>query len=87
MAKVDWFNDLAVCAAYYAHGGCAVANPSNSLGYDPTTHKLAAYEANNTRTTRPRPRSTTAPIASSATTATIGWLAAPITIGCSAAGR
>jgi Ca2+-binding RTX toxin-like protein len=46
-AQAAWYNDLPVGAAFYAHGLFAVADPVNPLGYDPTTRKLAAYDANN----------------------------------------
>jgi hypothetical protein len=46
-AQAAWYNDLPVGAAVYAHGAFAVADPVNPLGYDPTTRKLATYDANN----------------------------------------
>lgn len=46
-AQAAWYNDLAVGATFYTHGGFAVADPSNPLGYSATTRKLAAYDANN----------------------------------------
>jgi Ca2+-binding RTX toxin-like protein len=52
-AQAAWYNDLPVAAAFYAHGGYTVnfngtsVDPANPLGYDATTRKLAAYDANN----------------------------------------
>jgi Ca2+-binding RTX toxin-like protein len=46
-AQAAWYNDMPVGAAYYVHGGYSVADPSNPLGYNPATRKLAAYDAVN----------------------------------------
>jgi Ca2+-binding RTX toxin-like protein len=52
-AQAAWFNDLPVGAQFYVAGGY-VTNfngtavfPTNPLGYDAATRKLAAYDANN----------------------------------------
>jgi Ca2+-binding RTX toxin-like protein len=46
-ARAAWFNTLPVGAAFYANGGYPVADPTSPLGYNATTRKLAAYDANN----------------------------------------
>jgi Ca2+-binding RTX toxin-like protein len=52
-AQAAWYNDLPVGAGFYSAGGYTVnkngvaVDPNNPLGYDPTTRKLAAYDANN----------------------------------------
>src|SRR4029453_9047290 len=46
-AQAAWYNDLPTGATFYAQGGYGVADPNNPLGYNPTTRKLAAYDANN----------------------------------------
>jgi Ca2+-binding RTX toxin-like protein len=46
-AQAAWYNETLVGAAFYTNGGYTVTDPSNPLGYDATTRKLAAYDANN----------------------------------------
>ena len=52
-AQAAWYNDLPVGASFYAQGSYTVnfggtpVDPGNPLGYDATTRKLAAYDANN----------------------------------------
>jgi Ca2+-binding RTX toxin-like protein len=46
-AQAAWYNSLAVGAGYYSTGGFSIANQNDPLGYNATTRKLAAYDANN----------------------------------------
>src|SRR5262249_19203349 len=48
-AQAAWYNSLPVGATFYTAGGYAGADAKNPVGYDATTRKLAAYDANNPR--------------------------------------
>ena len=52
-AQATWYNSVPVGAGYYSAGGFTIANANDPLGYNATTRKLAAYDANNPLTEIP----------------------------------